>query len=124
MGKSYFSGGGKTGFLRRLGWDKPSPTVVTSPTMPATDLCHTTKDRPLSIEEYARIQTFPDDYRFIGKPIDVYKQIGNAVPCKLGEAIGKHLVKFDKGTLKKFNTDHKSWYENIKKDHKGLNLFQ
>jgi DNA (cytosine-5)-methyltransferase 1 len=38
MGKSYYLGGGKTGFLRRLDWNKPSPTLVTSPTMPATDL--------------------------------------------------------------------------------------
>ena len=40
LGKSYFSGGGKTGFLRRIAWDKPSPTLVTHPAMPATDLCH------------------------------------------------------------------------------------
>jgi len=126
MGKSFYSGGGKTGFLRRLAWDKPAPTVVTSPTMPATDLCHPEKNRPLSVEEYARIQTFPDDYKFIGKPVDIYKQIGNAVPCLLGEAIGKHLIKFDTNTLENFNTDgnlsrylntdHISWYENIKKE--------
>ena len=123
MGKSFYAGGGKTGFLRRLSWDKPSPTLVTSPTMPATDLCHPTKDRPLSIEEYMRIQTFPDTYRFSGNTSDKYRQIGNAVPCKLGKAIGRHLIKFDNGTLKKFstdgklsrylNTDHKSWYRNI-----------
>jgi DNA (cytosine-5)-methyltransferase 1 len=134
MGKSFYSGGGKTGFLRRLAWDKPSPTVVTSPTMPATDLCHPEKNRPLSVEEYARIQTFPDDYKFIGKTIDKYKQIGNAVPCLLGEAIGNHLIQFDNNTLKNFNTDgklsryldtdHISWYNNIKKDHKNLVLFQ
>ncbi len=52
MGKSYYSSGGKTGFLRRLSWDKPSPTLLTHPTMPATDLAHPTEDRPLSIQEY------------------------------------------------------------------------
>jgi DNA (cytosine-5)-methyltransferase 1 len=127
MGKSFYSGGGKTGFLRRLAWDKPSPTVVTSPTMPATDLCHPTKDRPLSVEEYARIQTFPDNYIFSGKTIDKYKQIGNAVPCLLGQAIGEHLIKFDEGKIKEpnfngkmsryHNTDHKSWINTLEKEY-------
>ena len=123
MGKSFYSGGGKTGFLRRLNWDAPSPTLVTSPTMPATDLCHPTKERPLSVEEYIRIQTFPDNYNFFGHTLDKYKQLGNAVPCIFGQAIGKHIVKFNSGTLKKFNTDgklsrylntdHKSWLSNF-----------
>ena len=60
MGKSYYSGGGKTGFLRRLAWNKPSPTLVTHPAMPATDLAHPTEDRPISVQEYKRIQEFPD----------------------------------------------------------------
>lgn len=47
MGKSYHLGGGSLVFLRRLNWDKPSPTLVTSPTMPATDLAHPEEDRPL-----------------------------------------------------------------------------
>ena len=62
MGKSYDLPGGKTGFYRRLAWDEPSPTLVTCPTMPATDLMHPTEDRALSIEEYARIQMFPDGW--------------------------------------------------------------
>ena len=61
MGKSFYLGGGKTGFLRRLSYSKPSPTLVTNPTMPATDLAHPTEDRPLSVEEYACIQEFPQD---------------------------------------------------------------
>ena len=123
MGKSFYSGGGKTGFLRRLDWDAPSPTLVTSPTMPATDLCHPIRERPLSIEEYLRIQTFPDDYILSGRTLDKYKQLGNAVPCLFGKAIGTHLIKFDNGTLKKINTDgrlsrylntdHKSWRSNL-----------
>ena len=127
MGQSFYAGGGKTGFLRRLAWLAPSPTLVTSPTMPATDLCHPNKDRPLSVEEYIRIQTFPENYQLSGNTLDKYKQLGNAVPCKLGEAIGKHLVKFDNGRLKKFNTDgrlsrylntdHKTWFLNIPKEH-------
>lgn len=88
MGKSYYSGGGKTGFFRRLSWDKPAPTLVTHPAMPATDLAHPTKDRPLSVEEYKRIQEFPDSWEFSGPLIQQYKQIGNAVPLSLGYAIG------------------------------------
>ena len=75
MGKAYGLSGGKTGFLRRLSFDRPSPTLVTSPTMPATLLCHPTELRPLSIEEYARIQQFPDTWRFEGKIELIYKQI-------------------------------------------------
>lgn len=93
MGEKLKLGGGKTGFFRRVGWDEPSPTLVTDPTMPATDLCHPDKDRPLSIQEYARIQEFPDDWKFFGEIKDIYKQIGNAVPVSLGYAIGKQVVK-------------------------------
>ncbi len=92
MGKAYLLSGGKTGFYRRLSWDKPSATLVTSPTMPATDLCHPTEDRPLSIEEYAAIQEFPPDWKFCGDIADIYRQIGNAVPVALGEAIGRGIL--------------------------------
>jgi DNA (cytosine-5)-methyltransferase 1 len=92
LGKSYFAGGGKTGFLRRLAWDKPSPTLVTHPAMPATDLAHPEEDRPLSIEEYKRIQQIPDDWQLSGPLIQQYKQVGNAVPVGLGYAVGD-LVK-------------------------------
>ena len=80
MGKKFYMSGGKTGFFRRLSFSEPSPTLVTVPTMPATDLIHPTELRPLSIEEYARIQGFPDNWKFRGKIGEIYKQIGNAVP--------------------------------------------
>ena len=89
LGKSYFLGGGKTGFYRRLSWDKPCPTLVTHPAMPATDLCHPSQLRPLSVQEYKRIQEFPDHWEICGGVIDQYKQIGNAVPVSLGFAVGK-----------------------------------
>ena len=95
MGKSYDLPGGKTGFYRRLAWDEPSPTLVTCPTMPATDLMHPTEDRALSIEEYARIQMFPDKWQFKGSMADIYKQIGNAVPVGMGYAAARHLLWFD-----------------------------
>lgn len=92
MGKSYYSGGGKTGFLRRLSWSKPAPTLVTHPAMPATDLAHPVKDRPLSIEEYKKIQEFPTNWKLSGPLIQQYKQVGNAVPASLGHAVGKLLL--------------------------------
>ena len=92
MGKSYYSGGGKTGFLRRLAWDKPSPTLLTHPAMPATDLAHPTEDRPLSIQEYKRLQEFPEHWQLAGPLIQQYKQVGNAVPVSLGHAIGKLVI--------------------------------
>jgi len=92
MGKSYFLGGGKTGFYRRLDWEKPSPTLVTHPGMPATALGHPEEDRPLSVQEYKRVQEFPDDWIISGSVIQQYKQIGNAVPIGVGRAIGKLLL--------------------------------
>lgn len=92
LGNSYFSGGGKTGFFRRLAWDRPSPTLVTHPAMPATDLAHPEMNRPLSIEEYKRIQEFPDDWALQGPLVQQYKQVGNAVPASLGEALGRTLI--------------------------------
>ena len=92
MGAKLKLGGGKTGFYRRLSFDKPSPTLVTNPTMPATDLCHPTEDRPLSVEEYSCIQGFPQDWKICGPILEQYKQIGNAVPIKLGEAIAKTIL--------------------------------
>lgn len=89
MGGAYQSGGGKVGFYRRLSYDQPSPTVVTSPVQKATMMCHPTQDRPLSIKEYALIQQFPDDWIFTGTTAAKYRQIGNAVPVGLAEAIGK-----------------------------------
>ncbi len=92
MGAKLKLGGGKTGFYRRLNFSRPSPTLVTDPTMPATDLCHPIENRPLSVEEYACIQEFPDTWKICGPINEQYKQIGNAVPIKLGEAIAKTIL--------------------------------
>jgi len=96
LGKSYHLGGGKTGFFRRLDWDKPSPTLVTHPAMPATDLSHPEEDRPLSVQEYKRIQEFPDKWEIKGNLVNRYKQIGNAVPVSVGEAIGRLILELKK----------------------------
>ena len=65
--------------------------------MPATDLCHPTEDRPLSVEEYSRIQEFPEDWVICGPVLEQYRQIGNAVPVKLGEAIARTIIADMKG---------------------------
>ncbi len=92
MGGAYTSGGGKAGFYRRLSFNQPSPTVVTSPVQKATMMCHPTENRPLTVRECARIQQFPDDWIFMGATVAKYRQIGNAVPVGLGEAIGKAII--------------------------------
>ncbi len=92
LGKAFHLTGGRTGFFRRLDWDRPSPTLVTSPVMPATMLCHPDELRPLSVREYARIQQFPDHWQFEGPRIQIYKQIGNAVPVGLGEVAGRAVL--------------------------------
>ena len=92
MGKSFYSGGGRTGMARRISWDEPSLTLTCSPSQKQTERCHPAETRPFTVREYARIQTFPDYWEFQGSMGDKYKQIGNAVPVKLGKRIGESLV--------------------------------
>ena len=94
LGGAWNSTGGRVGFYRRLAWDEPAPTVPTSPIQKSTALCHPAQVRPLSVQEYARIQQFPDDWRIFGKTADKYRQIGNAVPVGLGYVIGKTVLKY------------------------------
>lgn len=94
MGKSFYLGGGRTGMARRIGWDEPSLTLTCSPAQKQTERCHPDETRPFTVREYARIQTFPDDWEFDGSTSQQYKQIGNAVPVNLGKEIGYSIVKF------------------------------
>lgn len=94
LGGAWESTGGKVGFFRRLAWDRPAPTVVTSPIQKATGFCHPEALRPLTVREYARVQEFPDGYPFQGGTSKKYMQIGNAVPLSLAEAAGRALLKF------------------------------
>lgn len=99
MGKSLDLNGGKTGFFRRLSFNRPSPTLLTSPIMNATLLAHPTEMRSLSVHEYARIQQFPDNWKLHGKISDLFKQIGNAVPTGLGYIAGKTILEFHTGSF-------------------------
>ena len=92
MGGAYKSGGGKVGFYRRLSYSQPAPTVTTAPAQKATMLCHPVMDRPLSVHEYARLQQFPENWKFVGTTAAKYKQIGNAVPIGLAKAIGEAVI--------------------------------
>lgn len=99
VGKRY----GLVGVARRLSFDKPSPTVLTHPSQKMTEFCHPTETRPLSVREYARIQTFPDEWKFEGPVSAQYKQIGNAVPVNLGKHIGLAV----KDSLEEYAEAHK-----------------
>lgn len=92
MKKSYFLGGGRTGMARRLGWNEPSLTLTCSPSQNQTERCHPDETRPLTVREYARIQTFPDDWIFEGSMSSQYKQIGNAVPVNLAHSVAQSIV--------------------------------
>ena len=84
--------GGRTGFFRRLSWDLPAPTLVTSPSQLGTCICHPDEDRPLTVKEYARLQGFPDSWEFVGSTSKKYRMIGEAVPVKLAEVISKIII--------------------------------
>ena len=88
MKSTWNMGGGRTGILRRLSLDEPSLTVLTSPTQKQTERCHPLEARPFTIRENARIQSFPDNWKFQGSIGNQYKQIGNAVPVNLAYEIG------------------------------------
>ncbi|MCB9032336.1 MAG: DNA (cytosine-5-)-methyltransferase [Chitinophagales bacterium] len=94
MGGSFYLSGGKTGMARRIGWDEPCLTLTCSPAQKQTERCHPDETRPFTVREYARIQTFPDDWEFVGSLAQQYKQIGNAVPVNLACELGYSIVKF------------------------------
>jgi DNA (cytosine-5)-methyltransferase 1 len=92
MQKSFYLGGGKTGIARRISWDEPCLTLTCSPAQKQTERCHPDETRPFEVREYARIQTFPDEWTFEGSINQQYKQIGNAVPVNLAFEIGKSMI--------------------------------
>jgi len=91
MGKSINSGGGKRGMARRISWDEPCLTLTCSPSQKQTERCHPDETRPFTVREYARIQSFPDDWEYCGGIGEKYKQIGNAVPVEMARRIGVAL---------------------------------
>lgn len=93
MGRAYFAKGGRSGWWRRLSWDLPCPTITTLPNHSSTSMCHPFEVRVLSVGECARIQEFPDGWEFVGTPAQQMKQVGNAVPARLGRVAGEVILK-------------------------------
>ena len=93
--------GGSTGTARRLSWEEPCLTIMTTPIGKMTERCHPDETRPLSVRESARIQSFPDEWQFCGKMSEQYRQIGNAVPPLLAYEIGKEIKKSIENLMKK-----------------------
>lgn len=133
MKASYYQGGGKTGMARRLSWDEPSLTLTCNPAQKQTERCHPSETRPLNIREYARIQTFPDDWQFSGSVSAQYKQIGNAVPVNLGYYLGlaaRHMLSgtscadlIEVAPLPKFTPTHDKTAEEKKTVQQVLSVF-
>lgn len=86
------SGYGNT--YAKLWWDKPSTTITRNFACPSSSRCiHPRDSRAMSIREGARLQSFPDDYKFYGSDGMKRLEIGNAVPPLLSIAIAKQMVK-------------------------------
>jgi len=91
---TFYAKGGRTGIAKRLSFDKPSPTILCSPSQKQTERCHPIEDRPITVRESARLQTFPDNWIFSGPVASQYRQIGNAVAINLAYEIGLSIIKY------------------------------
>jgi DNA (cytosine-5)-methyltransferase 1 len=93
MGKSWYLKGGRSAYWRKLSFDFPSPTVVTMPNHAGTSMCHPSELRAISVGEAAAIQEFPRDWTFSGSTSSKFRQIGNAVPVRLGKIAGEVVMR-------------------------------
>lgn len=77
----------------RMSWDGPAPVLTTKCTSLSNGRYgHPEQDRPISVREAAALQTFPDDFRVVGRIKSATRQIGNAVPVLLAQAVGDAIV--------------------------------
>ena len=75
--------------------DKPAPTMTGGCLSYSKGrFGHPFEDRAISVREAARLQTFPDDFKFVGAKTDIEQAIGNAVPVKMAEYIGSHIINY------------------------------
>jgi len=84
--------GGHENKYRRLSFNEPSPTLTAHMSKDLSDFIHPKYNRPITVREAARIQSFSDNYIFLGSEFQQLKQIGNAVPPLLAKAIGNSIV--------------------------------
>lgn len=78
----------------RLRWDEPALVITTSSGKPSSTPCiHPEQHRAWTLREAARLQGFPDDFEFVGGDESIRRQIGNAVPPRLGSVIGEALLR-------------------------------
>jgi len=82
--------GGAPSGIKRLIADEPALTITGAA---MREFIHPSANRPLSLRECARLQTFPDSFLFTGAPASCLQQIGNAVPPLLAEVIAAHIMK-------------------------------
>lgn len=87
-----FQAGGHENKYRRLSSNEPSPTLTAHMSKDLSDFIHPRYNRPITVREAARIQSFPDHYVFVGSEFQQLKQIGNAVPPLLGAAVARAVV--------------------------------
>jgi len=79
----------------RISSDEPAPTITVKFTSPASSKCiHPIDHRAITPREAARIQSFPDNFTFVGSKTEIASQLGNAVPPLLAERFGPILTSY------------------------------
>lgn len=85
---------GSTDVFGRMWYERPAPTIRTEFFKPEKGrYLHPEANRPITLREGARLQTFPDSFEFAGSFTQIAKQIGNAVPPSLARSIAEHLLR-------------------------------
>lgn len=85
---------GHRGVYGRMAWDEVAPTITAKfDSFSRGRFGHPEQIRTISLLEGAMLQTFPPDFRFAGTKVEIARQIGNAVPPKLAEILGRQIIK-------------------------------
>ena len=90
--EQFLSARGFANKYRRLHWDGPSHTLVAHMARDCSDFIHPEWNRPVSVREAARLQSFPDSFRLAGSPFRQLRFIGNAIPPLLAKAVAGVLT--------------------------------
>jgi DNA-cytosine methyltransferase len=114
------------GSYGRLDWDWPAYTVTNAAlNVSAGAFTHPDQDRCLSVREVARIQSFPDNYEFAGSVESQYRQVGNAVPPNLSQAVAHAILysHFNGSAAKNWGREGRLTYEVVANCLKGKGEF-